>query len=425
MVLNALRANLAWGALAAAAYAGLALLGDWSTRFGSFLIFYLVAWIACWGASRSRCDLRVILAGALLFRAALVPVPPSLSDDIFRYVWEGRVQTQGFDPYALPPSAPELEHLRDSDWESINNPGASAIYPPLAQLVFRVVALLGGVTAFKASFCVLDLVLVTLLGRELKRRRAPMQRLAFYAWNPLVIVEVAGSGHLEPLALLPLVGALLWAARRPVLAWSALAASVAAKYAGGLVAPLLLCERRPSLKALAVAAGCLVLVTLPFAASGTRLFDSLGLYAAKWRYNDGLFAVLAALTGSLWGAKALAAALLLAVLGASVRRREAAEVGALRVLAALVLLSPTVHPWYLLWVVVLLPLVPHRALFVWSGSIVFAYLFLYPVASLGPFDKGSWLPRALQLAPVLAAWVLARRSGAHFDSGSVQERPSA
>jgi hypothetical protein len=406
---------MAWGALAAAAYTGLALLGDWAARFGSFLLFYLVAWIACWGASRSRCDLRVILVGAVLFRAALVPVPPTLSDDVFRYVWEGRVQAQGFDPYVLPPTAPELEHLRDSDWESINNPGASAIYPPLAQLVFRAVARVGGVTTFKASFCILDVVLVMLVGRELRRRRAPAAHLAFYAWNPLVIVEVAGSGHLEPLALLPLVGALLWASRRPVLAWPALAASVAVKYAGGLVAPLLLRARRPPLTAVAVAAAGLALVTLPFAGAGARLFDSLWLYAEKWRHNDGLFAALAALTGSLWWAKALAATLVLAVLGAAFRRREPVEVGALWVLATLVLVSPTIHPWYLLWVVVLLPLVPHQALFVWSGSIVFAYLFLHPVGLMGPFDKGSWVPRALQLAPVLVAWLLARRTRAPQD----------
>ena len=72
-------------------------------------------------------------------------------------------------------------------------------------------------------------------------------------------------------------------------------------------------------------------------------------------------------------------------------------------LTALVALSPTVHPWYLLWPLALVPLVPAPALFVWSGSIACAYGFLYPVAGWGPFEAHSWIPRAVQLAPVLAA----------------------
>ena len=398
------RALLFCGGLAALAYAGLGWLADWSAHFGTFLLLYLLAWLACWGASRWLQDARWILLGAVLFRTALVAVPPTLSDDVFRYVWEGRVGAAGFDPFVLAPTAPELQHLRDADWSSINNPAATAIYPPLAQLVFRALASVGGVTTFKAAFCCVDLALVALLALGLQRRRAPLRHLALYAWNPLVIVEVAGSGHLEPLALLPLVAALYWVGRRPMLAWSALAASVAVKYAGVLLVPLLVRASRPTARAVAAALGVLALTTLAFASSGSHLFDSLWLYAEKWRYNDALFAALAAALGSLWWAKIVAAAALLVILGATVWRREPLERGALWVLSALVLLSPTIHPWYLLWIVALLPWVPHRALFAWSGSIVFAYWFLYPAATFGPFDKSSWIPRALQWVPVLCVW---------------------
>ncbi len=423
--MSAARATLAWGALATVAYTGLALLGAWSDHLGIFILLYLLAWGACWGAARhdaraaapaghgldpSDARLRVILVGAVLFRALVLPVPPTLSDDIFRYVWEGRVQAHGFDPFVFAPSAPELAALRDSTWESINNPDATAIYPPLAQLVFRALQTLGGVTVFKAAFCVVDLALIVLLGRELRRRNAPVTALAFYAWNPLVVVEVAGSGHLEPLAILPLVAALSWVRRHPVAAWTALAASFAVKYAAALLVPLLLRARRPPWSALTVAALVLVAVTLPFAAAGRALFDSLWLYTEKWRYNDVAFALLAALPGSLWVAKSLAAALLLGVVATVVVRRVALEPAALWVLSALVLLSPTVHPWYLLWVVALLPLVPARPLFIWSGSIVFAYGFLYPVAGWGPFDETSWIPRLPQGVPVLVALALGFRA---------------
>lgn len=413
--------TVVWALLAAVTYAGLAWLDNWTEHFATFLLLFGLGWIACWGASRSRMDVRVILIGAVLFRAALVPVAPTLSDDIFRYVWEGRVQAHGFNPFVLAPSAPELVHLRDADWARINHPDASAIYPPAAQLVFRTLASWGGVTLFKAAFCMVDIALVVFLARTLRRRNVPSAQLALYAWNPLVIVEIAGSGHLEPLAILPLVAAILWVQRRPTAAWLALAWSLATKYVGALLLPLVLRERRAPLVGVALAIVALALVSWPYADAGLRLFDSLWLYTEKWRYNDIVFAALATLSGagstpgassgSLWTAKLMAALVLIALVAVSVWRRPPLERGALWVLSALVLLSPTLHPWYLLWIVAFLPLAPHPALFAWSGSVVLAYWFLYPVelgpfGELGPFDKSSWIPRSLEITPVLVAWLL-------------------
>jgi hypothetical protein len=147
-------------------------------------------------------------------------------------------------------------------------------------------------------------------------------------------------------------------------------------------------------------------VTLPYAGAGAALFDSLRLYAAKWRYNDLLFAPLVALFGSLAWAKAVATLLLLGVLVALLARRVELERAALLLLVSALLLSPTIHPWYLLWAVVLLPLVPSLPLFLWSGSIAFSYLFLLPLGTLGPLPADHWLPRGLEVAPPLLclAW---------------------
>ncbi len=406
-----------WGALAALAHAGLVLVSPWSAHLGLFLVLVGCACLACWGCARSMSRFLPILAGAVLWRALFIPLAPSLSDDIYRYVWEGRVQAAGFDPYVLPPDSPQLEPLRDTDWSRINHPQATAIYPPLAQLIFRCLAALGGVTAFKIAFVFCDLCIVGLLAWALRARRLPAGRLALYAWNPLVTVEVAGSGHLEPLALLPLVVAVLCIQSRNRLAWSAVAASLGVKYAGLAVVPFLLRERRPSVAALVAAVLLLAAVTLPFVAAGAGLVASLQLYAAKWRFNDLLFWPLAARAGSLTGGKMAAAALGLGVLATLLHRRVPLERAALCLFAALLLLSPTVHPWYLLWAVVFLPLVPSRLVFLWSGSIACAYLFLHPAAGHGPCAPTSLVPRLGQVLPcALLALPWLRRPAAGLEA---------
>ncbi|HZL86312.1 MAG TPA: hypothetical protein VFD07_13140 [Candidatus Krumholzibacteria bacterium] len=401
----------ACGVGALAAYVGMILASPWDEHFGAFLACYAVAFAACWGVSRTRAGLVGIILAAGVYRAVLLPLPPMLSDDIYRYVWEGRVQSTGANPYLQPPVDPGLEKLRDTDWERVNHPEATAIYPPLAQLFFRGLAALGGVFVFKAAFVAIDLVLILLLAAAMKARRVSASRLALYAWNPLVIVEVAGSGHLEPLAILPMVAAVLWVERRPLGAWSALAVSVAMKYAGVLAAPLLWRARRPRLWHVLAFVTLVMVFTLPYLGAGKQLFASLELYATKWRFNDLLFAPLAALSGSLGVAKSIATLFLLAVLVALLLFRVALERSTQLLFCSALLLSPTIHPWYLLWAVALLPLAPSPFLFVWSGSVILAYLHLFPLGNFGPLAPSHWLPRVLEIAPLLVVCMWLLRNG--------------
>jgi hypothetical protein len=423
-----------WGALAALAYAGLAWHPAWAPDLRLFFALYAVAWVAALGAARARSGLLPILVGAALFRAALVPVEPTLSGDVYRYVWEGHVQAAGYNPYVVPPAAPELVPLRDATWPRINHPDGTAIYPPLAQLAFRGLAALGGagagVVRFKAFLAAVDFAVVVVLAWALHRRRAPAGRLALYAWNPLAVVEVAGTGHVEALALLPLILALLLAPRHRVLGWCALAASVAAKYAALILVPLLARAARPRPLAVAAALAFVTLLTLPYVKAGAGLFSSLRVYIDIWRYNDLLFRILLPLAGSLLRAKLVAAGILATWIAILMRRRTPLEPAALATLAALLVLSPTIHPWYLLWPAVLLPLVPSMPLFAWTGSVCVAYLFLYPAGALGPLAQNNWTPAVLQLLSVAAAFAVTRgwsvpgpgaedRDGARTESAAV------
>jgi hypothetical protein len=403
-------ATLAWSLVCAAAFVALRWLHPWPDHLASFLVTFVVAWIACAGVARSTMPVSALLLGALLWRVLFVTLPPTLSDDIYRYVWEGQIQWHGWNPFVHAPASEALRGLRNELWSAINHPSATAIYPPLTQVIFKGLAALCGVTGFKVFFCLIDLLIVAVLARGLERRGMPTGRLALYAWNPLVVVEVAASGHFEPLALLPLVAGIHWLARRRRAAWLALAGSIGIKYAAVvLVVPFWRRARLP----LAAAAGAMLLwglSFLPYRNAGGALFDSLLLYADTWRYNDMLFRLLVGLCGSLTVAKLVAAGLLGLVVVVVSRRSMTLEAQCLVILAALVFLSPTIHPWYLLWFAVLLPWVPSRALFAWTGSVVVAYLFLFPLRNAqtgtATVEQGSVLLRLLQMLPVAAgAWL--------------------
>jgi alpha-1,6-mannosyltransferase len=156
--------------------------------------------------------------------ARLLLLPMASGDDVWRYLWEGLIQTHGFSPYSFAPNAPELESLRTSWWPLINFPEVSAIYPPVTQFGFRLLAMLSpNLYLFKLAFVVPDLLVCWLLSRRFGNSPA-----ALYAWNPMIIYSFAGGAHYDSWFILPMVAA--WfavededASPRPLIwLWSAL-----------------------------------------------------------------------------------------------------------------------------------------------------------------------------------------------------------
>ena len=145
-----------------------------------------------------------IFAIAIITRALLLPMPPG--DDIWRYIWEGLVQSHGVNPYNTPPLDTSLSELRTDWWPLINHPEVTAIYPPLAQLIFRIIASISpSVLAFKLIITLADLSIGCLLAKRFGAKAL------LYLLNPMVIYCFAGGAHYESLFLLPLVAAtLIW-----------------------------------------------------------------------------------------------------------------------------------------------------------------------------------------------------------------------
>lgn len=406
-------------ALAGAAVLTLAALvwarqGDQTGRVASHLALYGIAFAgylaACSAAPRLSGRAVAIGVGlSLLWRAGLVLAPPLLSNDVNRYVWEGRVQAHGGNPYAWPdrPDSPRWEGLRDAVWRGLNHPDYPAIYPPLWQLTARaVVGVHDSVTAMKAFVALCECLMLWPLLDLLRRRGLPPGRILIWAWSPLALVEIAGSGHNEALGLLLLTLA-LWALEtgRPLTSAVAAALGFQAKLLPGLVALAWARRYRPWHAAAAVAVASVLVV--PYLGAGRVLFLSLGKYAEIWRFNETLFAPIVVLLGSHTAAVRLAGAAAFALAIALAACRAAPVAAATAVVAVSLLLGPNVLPWYALWFLPMLVLRDEPAALLFTGTVGLAYL-VYPEWRSGERWALGWGIRALEYGPCLLVAALCR-----------------
>jgi hypothetical protein len=364
--------------------------------YGACFCAYLVALRAARGLSAR--GLAIALGLALSWRLALVASPPLLSDDVFRYVWEGRIQAHGGNPYRWldRPEAERWTPLRDPTWQRVNHKDYTAIYPPLWQLSARaVVAVSDSVAAMKAFLVACELASWALLARLVGRRGLPRERLLVAAWSPLALVEISGSGHNEPLGvLLLLAGLLALEAARPAASALAVGAAFLCKLVPGLLALPWVRRFRPvhAVAALALAAAA----TLPYASAGRGLVRTLVGYSEHWRFNETLFAILPAAIGP------VGALLALVMLGAALAWRgvEPAR-GSLAMAVAWLLLMPSVLPWYGLWLLPLLCLVQAPGALALTGTLGLAYLAYPGWLAGGPWQVG-WGVRAVEYGVPLA-----------------------
>ncbi len=349
-----------------------------------------------------------VVVVALALRLAVLRVEPALSDDVWRYLWDGRVSTHGVDPWAHAPASPALDRVGDPALRArVNHPGLRTIYPPLAEAGFALVAgVAPGLTGMKAWILLHDLALVAVLAAWCARRGGSALPAIAYAWNPLVVLEYAGSAHHDPTGLLWLVVALAVARARPTASALALAAAVMVKLLPLVALPFLWREWNARARIVAVAA----------IAAGTALFLSRALgegsglqaYAGQWRNNESVFALAASVVGDA-RARGLAA---LAVAGAvawALRRGEDAGTGTRTALRTALLAGPVLHPWYLGWALALEPLAPSPPWLVLSATVLLSYGVFHAPAEGGAFHLGL-AGRAVEYGvPLALAAVLAFR----------------
>jgi alpha-1,6-mannosyltransferase len=407
--------------------------GLWATEARAHLGIYLAlctagSLLALYAArSLSGSSPAFLLLCAGLFRATLVFRPPALSDDTARYLWDARVAQAGISPYAYAPADPAVSGIAPGLAARVPHADVRTVYPPVAQAVFRAGSLLPNrALSIQVLFGLADLAIVPLI-LALGGRGAGFAA-ALYAFHPLAICESAGEGHLDSLGVALLLASLVYLARNErIRAGAAFALSVLTKYVSAFAA-LPLVRRggsRWAASGLAVASS----VWVAWVRGGVMPVGGLPDYASRWEFNSFAYPALTQVFQKLdvpalakdaflhtkerlghpaWmqplfpffyagffarAALALALAIVLVVVALRVRDTEAAVFASL---GALMLASPTLHPWYLLWV---LPFAARRkepAFLYLSFAVPLSYALLYPV---------PWMPvslaRFLEYGPFL------------------------
>lgn len=370
--------------------------------FSGIYVVAFLAWLLVWCFWRPfRGQLGLLFGLAVAARLLMFPFP--VGDDIPRYVWEGKIQNHGFDPYSLAPDAAELRHLRDANWEGINHKWSPGVYPPLAQLVFRATAAVSeDPRALKVVFLVADLVTLLLLAALGRVFGLEPRHLVLYGLNPLVLLYVAGEAHLDPLYLVLLVAALLAAEKdRPGLAFVLLGLSAMGKLIALLFLPHFVCRRNVRWLPLFFLPFALA---LPYASGLSGGVAVLGTYVRTFYYNGFVFSLLRPLVGHVTAigvSWSVFVALLLGLvfLVPNVLRASYFTAG------LLLLTMPTVHQWYFLLVVVFLPFFRSPGWILLCGTVAATFATRIALEATGKwYDFGA--ARFIEYAPLVVASVL-------------------
>jgi hypothetical protein len=356
------------------------------------------------------------LALGAVWHLLFLRIPPGLDDDIHRYVWDGRVQRLGYNPYVLIPNDPALAGLHTSETRTLNNPHLPSPYPAGAQLFFRAVTAIHESTfAFKVAFVLCDVAVVMVLFDILRYTRNGEHWVLAFAWHPLLAIEVAGSGHIDILGVLLLLISMAALVRRQRTAAAiSFSLAVAVKLLPIVLLPLY--WKRVRLRDGALAAATVALLYVPFLNHGRIPIGSLGVYVQRWRFNDLLFSTLTrvAIPQVVTGLAVLAG-----MITAGWMRRKSAECPSDAYawpMAASLFFAPVVYPWYLLGLLPFMRSISTLPIIVWSVSIIPTY-YVWHLRRLGlPWAVPGWIMLleygCVVVAAAMVAFYQTRRSAA-------------
>lgn len=388
---------------------------------------------------------RTIIITAVVFRLMFLFRSPELSDDIYRYLWDGLTILHGNNPYAFAPSdAKPLAAESAALLSQVNHPHLITIYPPAAQIFFAVGAFFGGILGIKAVLVAADIAVCAIILRILSRMKMPPSRAVIYAWHPLPILEIAGSGHIDGAGIFFLMLAFMlllppsngtnhpvpknWPA--PAVAGVAFSVAVLVKLFPLVFFPAFIFlsgrkGRGPFILGAVIGVATLSILFLP---GIYNMFTTLDIYVRNWEFAGFAFQSLHEIFPSGSTARQILAVsflLITATLYAALfRKREnpaedaytpslfpAAFKTAYCIVLAFLLLTPTLHPWYALYLACLLPFVPGTAGLVMTWAVLLSYRVLINFTLLGTWEEKDAIPAIIWVATVgapILSW-LARK----------------
>jgi hypothetical protein len=349
-----------------------------------------------------------------------------MSDDIFRYIWDGKVQHSGYNPFEFSPNAPEGVSFREKWWTSINNPHVSSPYPPFSQVIFWLITLpdlkiTGYIFEFRLLVIFIDICLVITLNRIIEHLHLLKRRLIIYAWSPLTIFELAGNGHNDGIASFFMILSIYWTITtknksKNVFGAIFLALAMLTKTFPVFAFPFLI--RHWRIKEIMAFLGTLIVFSLGYTTNKIifPLIPQGQVHFVKYfRFNGSIYRILDSISdgytiNDIEFVIILSVVMVLVLLAINaytywltnspLAYSEESLVERIGfALLVLLLFSADVHPWYLLWILPLMVIKPQESVIIWSLTIFFTYEVYQNFDSHGIwFEKRSTL--LLEYLPV-------------------------
>jgi alpha-1,6-mannosyltransferase len=416
----------------------------------------------------SRFFFLTVLLFSLFFGLTLVSSPPGQSDDIYRYLWDGKLQYHGISPYSYAPDDPALKQYHSEQLPKlVNFPHIKTIYPPAAQLFFRLSYTLFGesIPGMKFLFLLTTLGSICFFYLILKQKGAETRWLLFFAWNPLVIMETAVNGHLDILMVFFLLMS-LWGVAPPTYSRSArcrsfrgfiskvcqknkvsesinksklifsgisLACAVLSKLIPVILLPVFFLYFLPLLRGVAAKrTGCVGFVSLSsvssvankniftffipllltittfyafYIESAQNMFLTAINYSSKWYFNNPLFLGIFSIFRDNAAAHVVSFLLFIVLYILILLGPFELDKKIVFALGVFVICNPTIHPWYL--VILLGLLCIHRSVIVvlWSGLVIVSYIVVYDFKLTGTWQD-SWFLMGIEYLPLVILLVI-------------------
>ena len=335
---------------------------------------------------------------AVLIRLTFLFALPIGSDDVYRYLWDGKVQSAGINPYQYPPDAEELRHLYSTLLpSSLNHPEMGTVYFPLSQWTFYLVYQLSGENVWGFKLLLLFSEIATLWGLTLilSRLRIPRKFIILYAFCPLAIMSFSIDAHVDALGLPFLIFSLLFHLNgKRVLSLLLLGASMSVKPVGLVLLPLLFFVEKDFKARVQVLLIPLLVVGLQFLPylGGSMPIQSLETFTKHWTFNGAIHETLFLYVADNQKTRIVCGILLaVALLLLSLSRRDLTDKVYYSILF-LLLFSPVVHPWYVTWLAVFLPIARR-----WSGIVLASTVSLTAFTVMHYKLSGVWTQDPLVL----------------------------
>lgn len=378
---------------------------DSDTLISLYIAMTLVG-LAAWGffpnIRSEKNSILLIVALAILARLMMAGFPAS--DDVNRYVWEGKLILAGESPYSNKADSEEWLTYRDQFWEDMNHKDKQTIYPPLALIAFAGLNLISSqLWLYKLAFGFLDLGNLLLVIYLLKSRKQPVRSSIIYALSPVTVISFSGEAHFDSLYLFFLLAALLFFDRKKLaLGWLLLGLSVQIKIISVLIIPLLFWNYK-NLKIIWLIVPIVVPSLLFWKDLQTLLFGIMH-FGSTMSHNGSINHLFIEFFGSREVASKLSLLILGFVIAITALKSTDLLKGSFITFGALILLSPTIHYWYFSWVLPFIVFFPSLA---WMLLLTLSGFYFSAWLQFG--SSGTWRQPIgylwLQWIPFYIIWI--------------------